>query len=171
MHNRGVWGDEWVCMMNWGNMMNRGSMMNWGSMVNRSCMMNGGCMMNRGSMMDWCSMMNWSCMMERSSMVYRGSMVDWGSMMDRCMVDRSCMMNRFSMMCNMMHWPMMRVSMRWNWFSIFIQLWFGVVWVLVRVCIQLIQGNSLATVNLVPKLTSKLVLVKQGTIRADKPSS
>lgn len=109
--------------------------------------------------------------MERSSMVYRGSMMDWGSMMDRCMVDWSCVMNGFSMMCNMMHWTMMRVSMRWNWFSIFIQLWFGVVRVLVRVRIQLVQGNSLATVNLVPKLTSKLVLVKQGAIRADKPSS
>lgn len=109
--------------------------------------------------------------MERSSMVYRGSMMDWGSMMDRCMVDWCCMMKGCSMMCNMMHWTMMRVSMRWNWFSIFIQLWFGVVRVLVRVRIQLVQGNSLATVNLVPKLTSKLVLVKQGAIRADKPSS
>lgn len=152
-------------------------MMNWGSMMNRSCMMNGRSMMNRGSMMDWssmmdwCSMMDWSCMMERSSMAYRGSMMNWGNMMDRCMVDWSGMMNGFSMMCNMMHWAMMRVSMRWNWFSIFIKLWFGVVWVLVRVCIQLIQGNSLATVNLVPKLTGKLVLVKQGAIRADKPSS
>ena len=74
--------------------------------------------------------------------------------------------------------------MNGNRFSILIQFWFRIVRVLVWISIQFIQGNSLATVNLeswnnvwkilqethlVPKLTSKLVLIKQGTIRADKP--
>jgi len=73
------------------------------------------------------------------------------------------------MVSNMMHWSMMRIYMNRNRFSIFIQFWFRVVWVLVWISIKFIQGNSLATVHLVPKLTSKLVLIKQGTIRADKP--
>merc|ERR1711892_570831 len=86
--------------------------------------------------------------------------MNWGCMMDWC-----CMMS------NMMYRSMMRVNMRWDWFSIFIQLWFWIVRVLVRVRIQFVQGNSLAAVHLVPKLTSKLVLIKQCTIRTDKSSS
>merc|ERR1719312_1730401 len=98
--------------------------------------------------------------MDRSSMVDRSRMVDRSSMMDRSrMMERS----------NMMNWSVMRINMNRNRFSILIQFWFRIVRVLVWIRIQFIQGNSLAAVNLVPKLTSKLVLIKQGTIRADKP--
>merc|ERR1711892_1637416 len=49
-------------------------------------------------------------------------------MMNRCsMMDWSCMVG------GMMYRSMVGVNMRRNWFSIFIQLWFRVVWVLVRV--------------------------------------
>merc|ERR1711881_57899 len=109
--------------------------------MDRGRMMNRGNGMNWSSMMDWCNWMNW------------GYMMDW-----------------LSMMGNMMHWSMMGIWMkRRNWISILIQLWLWVVWILMWISIQFIQGNSLATVHLVPKLTSKLILIKQGTIRADKP--
>jgi len=158
----GVWRDEWVSMMEWrgSSVMYRCSMMNWSTMGNSSSMMNRGNMMYRGSMMNRCSMMD------------RSSMMNWCRMVNWCMMNRCCMMNWCRMVSNMMYCGMMRIRMmRWDWFSIFIQLWFGVVRVLMRISIQLVQGNSLATVHLVPKLTSKLVLVKKSPIRADKAGS
>merc|ERR1719468_236697 len=43
--------------------------------------------------------------------------------------------------------------------------------VLVGVLVQLVQGNSFATVNLVPELASKLILIKESTIGAYEPGT
>merc|ERR1719468_1000693 len=43
--------------------------------------------------------------------------------------------------------------------------------VLVGVLVQLVQGNSFATVNLVPELASKLILIKESTIGAHEPGT
>jgi len=49
-----------------------------------------------------------------------------------------------------------------------LDLWLGQVGVLVRVCVQLVQAHSLATVNLVPELAGELVLVEEGAVGADE---
>jgi len=167
-----VWGDEWICRMNWGwqgmvewsRMVNRGRMRRRSKMMNRSRVVKWSSMMDRSSMVDRSRMVNWSRMMERSNRMNWSSMMDWSNWMNRC-----CMVNWCSVVSNMMNWSVMRIYMNRNRFSILVQFWFRIVRVLVWISIQFIQGNSLATVNLVPKLTSKLVLIKQGTIRADKP--
>jgi len=50
-------------------------------------------------------------------------------------------------------------------------LWYMNIGVLMRVLVQLIKGHCFTTINLVPEFTSKLILIKQGSIRAHKTST
>jgi len=47
-------------------------------------------------------------------------------------------------------------------------LWYMNIGVLMRVLVQLIKGHCFTTINLIPEFTSKLILIKQGSIRAHK---
>jgi len=55
--------------------------------------------------------------------------------------------------------------------SIFILFRAVKVGILMTIQIEIVQRYSLATVNLIPELAGKLVLVKEGSIGADKTSS
>jgi len=44
-------------------------------------------------------------------------------------------------------------------------------WVLMWVFVQLVQGHSFATVNLIPEFTGKLVLIEQGAVGTNKASA
>jgi len=65
-----------------------------------------------------------------------------------------------------------RISMDyWNGFPILIQFWFWVVRILFRVSVKRIERHCFAAVNLVPKLTTELVLIKKGSIWTNKASA